>query len=153
MHGVHHGVQGRVQEGLGLFGIEAADEFGGVLEVGKQHRDLLALACQGAFGGEDFPREIAGDVGQQRMLLRGDGWCGSQSRGASGADPDQDIAPLINCHTLALDEFVLHIVQGCVVELKLALEGAVGQASAPLEHGDRLIENLLKGHRPPSLCQ
>ena len=33
-----------------------------------------------------------------------------------------------------------------VVELELPLEGAVGQASAPLEHGDRLVENLLKGH-------
>ena len=52
---------------------------------------------------------------------------------------------------LALDEFVLQIYQGRVVELELPLEGAIGQASTPLEHGDRVVENLLKGHRPPSL--
>jgi hypothetical protein len=52
---------------------------------------------------------------------------------------------------LALDEFVLQIFQGRVVELELPLEGAVGQAPAALEHGNRLVEDLLKGHRPPSL--
>ena len=49
MHGVHHGVQGRVQNGLGLFRVEVADQFGRALEVGKQDRDLLTLAFEGAF--------------------------------------------------------------------------------------------------------
>ena len=40
-----------------------------------------------------------------------------------------------------------------VIELELALEGPIGQAPAALEHGDRLVEDLLKGHRPPSLCR
>src|SRR5262249_38384679 len=71
--------------------------------------------------------------------------------GALGASPDQDVAPLIDRQTLALDEFVLQIVQGRVIELELALEGAVGQAAAPLQHGNRLVENLLKGHRRSSL--
>ena len=43
------------------------------------------------------------------------------------------------------------ILQGRIVELKLPLEGAVGQASATLEHGHRLVEDLLKGHRQLSL--
>ena len=47
VHGVHHALQGRVEELLRGFGIEAPDEFGGVLEVGKEHRDLLAFAFQG----------------------------------------------------------------------------------------------------------
>ena len=41
--------------------------------------------------------------------------------------------------------------QGRVIELELPLEGAVGQAAAPLAHGCRLVEDLLKGHRQPSL--
>src|SRR5215467_14497070 len=53
--------------------------------------------------------------------------------------PDQDAACLIHGQTLALDEFVLHIFQIRIVELELLLEGVVGQASTPLEHGDRLV--------------
>src|SRR5919197_3464265 len=67
--------------------------------------------------------------------------------------PDQDDAVLIDGEALALDEFVLQIVQGCVVELELPLERAVGQVPTPLEHGYRLVEDLLKGHRHPSLCR
>src|SRR5262249_50403139 len=48
---------------------------------------------------------------------------------------------------------VLHIVEGCVIELKLPLEGTVGQASPALEHGYCLVENLLKCHRQPSRCR
>ena len=50
VHGVHHEVEGGIEELLGGFGIEAADEFRRVLEVGKEHRDLLALAFQGRDG-------------------------------------------------------------------------------------------------------
>jgi hypothetical protein len=53
---------------------------------------------------------------------------------------------------LAVNEFGFHIVQVGVIELELPLEGAIGQTSATLEHGYRLVEDLLKGHRPPSLC-
>jgi hypothetical protein len=49
-----------------------------------------------------------------------------------------------------LDEFVLQIFEGRVVELELPLQRAVGQAPPALEHRYSLVENLLKGHRPPS---
>ena len=52
---------------------------------------------------------------------------------------------------LAIDQLVLHIFQGRVIELELPLEGAVGQTSTPLEHGHRLVEDLPKGHPQPSL--
>ena len=44
VHGVHHVVEGGIEELLGGFGVEAPDQLGRVLQVGKQHRDLLALA-------------------------------------------------------------------------------------------------------------
>src|SRR5262249_40210633 len=49
-----------------------------------------------------------------------------------------------------IEELLLEIVQRGLIELELPLEGAVSQASAPLEHGDRLVDHLFKGHRPPS---
>jgi hypothetical protein len=47
-------------------------------------------------------------------------------RGTTIADPDENFAALINCQPLALAEFDLHILQECVIELKLALEGVAG---------------------------
>jgi hypothetical protein len=44
VHGVHHDVQRRIQEPASLFWIKTLDQFGGALEVGKEHRHLLALA-------------------------------------------------------------------------------------------------------------
>ena len=46
VYGVHHAMQGRVQEFLRRFGIEAFDQLGRVFDIGKQHRDLLAFAFQ-----------------------------------------------------------------------------------------------------------
>src|SRR4029450_3503147 len=40
VYGGHHALQGRIEELLRGFGIEATDEFCGVLEVGKKHGDL-----------------------------------------------------------------------------------------------------------------
>ena len=58
VHGVHHAVDGWIEELLGGFRVEVADELRGVFEIGKEHRDLLALAFQGRAGGEDFLGQI-----------------------------------------------------------------------------------------------
>src|SRR5262245_7942623 len=75
---------------------------------------------------------------------------GAGAAGAASTDPHEDVVPLIDRQGLPLNEFVLQIFQSCVVELKLSLESAIGQASPALEHGDRLVENLLKSHCPLS---
>jgi hypothetical protein len=54
VHRVHHEVDGRIGELLGGFGVQVADEFGGVFDICKEHRDLLAFAFEVATGGEDF---------------------------------------------------------------------------------------------------
>jgi hypothetical protein len=54
VHGVHHAMDGGIEELLRGFGVEAADEFGRVLEIGKEHGHLLPLAFQGTAGGEDL---------------------------------------------------------------------------------------------------
>src|SRR6516165_11714119 len=48
------------------------------------------------------------------------------------------------------EERFFQVFQRRIVELELPLEGTVGQAPPALEHGYRLVEDLLKGHRPPS---
>ena len=76
-------VQGRVEERLGRFGVEVADQLRRALEVGKQHGDLLALAFQGAFGGEDLLRQIGWGVRE---------WCGSGD--SMGAEGDEEAVPV-----------------------------------------------------------
>ena len=150
VHGVHHALQRRIEECLGRFRIKVTNQFGRPFEVGKQHGDLFALAFQGTSGGEDLLDQIGWGVRQRRRRC---GWRrrGGGRRGRYGsAGPDQDCTVFITRQALALDEFVLQIFEGRVVELELPLQGAVGQASPTLEHGDRLVENLLKGHCPPS---
>ena len=50
-----------------------------------------------------------------------------------------------------VEEGGLEIVEGVIVQVKLPLQGAIGCSAMSLEHGQRFVENLLKGHhRPPS---
>ena len=65
VHGVHHVVQSRVEELLGGFGVETANQLGRVFEVGKQHRHLLALAFQGVPGSQDLLGEMRRDSGNR----------------------------------------------------------------------------------------
>ena len=49
VHGRHHALQHRVEELPRLLGVAIGEQLHGALEVGEQHRDLLALALQGGF--------------------------------------------------------------------------------------------------------
>ena len=92
VHRVHHAMQGRIEELLGRFGIEARDQLRRALEVGKQHGDLLALAFQGTAGGEDFLGEIGRGVGERGRGRHGrHGW--RRGRGSlTGPDQHRPIA-------------------------------------------------------------
>jgi len=56
----------RVQELAGLLGIAIGEQLHGALEVGEEHRDLLALAFEGRLGGEDLLGEVLGGIGLRR---------------------------------------------------------------------------------------
>jgi hypothetical protein len=51
---------------------------------------------------------------------------------------------------LRVEEFILEDRQLVVIEVELELQGAIGHAPPALEHGDRLVEDLLKSHCLPS---
>jgi hypothetical protein len=52
-----------------------------------------------------------------------------------------------------LDDLGGEILEVGVIELKLALESTIRHTAPALEHSYRLVQDLLKGHRPPSLRQ
>ena len=83
-----------------------------------------------------------GLCGGRRWLELGSRW-GRERGHVRTTRPDQDAAVLIHRQALALNEFGFHIVQIRVIELKLPLEGAIGQAPPTLEYGYRLVEDLL----------
>ena len=71
VHGVHHALQGGVEELLGRFGVETPDQLRGVFDVGKQYRDLLALAFQGTAGHENLLGQVRGRVGERFLCGSG----------------------------------------------------------------------------------
>ena len=79
VHGVHHNVDGGIEELLSGFRVEVFDQFGGVFDVGEQDGDLFAFPCQDRTGGENLLGEVLG-VCASRVCS----W--SVTGGAAGAD-------------------------------------------------------------------
>ena len=83
VHGRHHALQHGIEELPGLLGIAVGEQFHGAFEVGKQHGDLLALAFQGASGGEDLLGEIGRGVGERGARRMSTCWRLRPARGRS----------------------------------------------------------------------
>src|SRR5262249_6471035 len=78
---------------------------------------------------------------------------GGDRRWACCPGPYQHSAVLVDREVVDFDQFLFEGFKRLLIQVKLELERAVGHAPAALKHGNRLIENLLKSHRPPSLCR
>jgi hypothetical protein len=63
MDGLYHTFEHGIEELPSVLGIAVGEEFHGPLQVGEQHRDLFALALEGALGGEDLLGEMLRGVG------------------------------------------------------------------------------------------
>ena len=150
VHGVHHAVEGGVQQLLGGFWIEAADELRRIFDVGEEHRDLLAFTFQSTLRSQDLLGEIRRGIGQWGTRLV----CGRRRSGRRSwtGFPGPDQAPtVVSDHVwVGVQEFVLEIFEGVIIQGELPFERAIGDAAAPLEHGNYVIENLLEGHGRPS---
>ena len=59
-HAFEHGVENRAR----LLRVSVGQQLHGPLDVGKQHRDLLALPFEGGAGGEDLLGQIARSIAQ-----------------------------------------------------------------------------------------
>ena len=67
---LHHALEDGVEELARLLGIAVGEQLHRALEVGEEHRDLLALALEGGLGGEDLLGEVLGGVGLGRGEAR-----------------------------------------------------------------------------------
>jgi hypothetical protein len=76
-HGVHHALADRLQKLPRPLQVAVSEQLHGVFEIGKQHRDLLALAFQGGFRDEDFLGEVRGRVGMECLGTWHEGGRGS----------------------------------------------------------------------------
>jgi hypothetical protein len=62
VHGVHHAFEHRIQQRARLFRVAVGQQLHRAFEVGKEHRDLLALTFQGRARGQDLLHEMRGGV-------------------------------------------------------------------------------------------
>jgi hypothetical protein len=145
----HHPFQHRVKELAPLLGVAVSQQFHRASQVGKEHRDLLALAFQVMAGVEDFFGEICGGIRQRSPLLvcgRGRSW----HRGRTCfSGPDQAPAVVIDHVWVCVQEFVFEHLKVVLVQTELKLEGAIGHAASTPEHGNGLVQDLLEGHSQP----
>ena len=92
---LHHPLEHRVEELPRLLGIAVGEQLHRALEVGEQHRDLLALALQGALGGEDLLGEVLGRVAGRAQRALGSV---PRQRGPAGTAeplPRADLGPAL----------------------------------------------------------
>jgi len=77
---------------------------------------------------------------------------GAETRrsGAGVIRPDEAALRLIVHLRIGKEECILQGGEVIIIELELELKGPIRHAPPALEHGYRLVEDLLKGHRPPS---
>src|SRR5215467_1694118 len=74
MDRLHHPLEDGIQQLPRLLGVPVGEELHRALEVGEEHRDLLALAFEGRLGGQDPLSEVLGRVrlgGGETRLARG----------------------------------------------------------------------------------
>ena len=67
VHSLHHPLQHGVEEAAGVFWIAISQQFGRALQIGEQHRDLLALAFESVLRPEDLLGEVLRGVCGQRV--------------------------------------------------------------------------------------
>jgi hypothetical protein len=146
MHRRHHAFEDRVEELAGLFGITIGQQLHRALEIGEQHRDLLAFAFEGSAGGEDLLGQMRWGVGQRCPVLSRVGGYGWRSGRHGSASPAQAAAGVIHHLGVRVEEVVSERLKLVVVQRELELEGSIGDPPATLQHGQGVVEDLLEGH-------
>jgi hypothetical protein len=107
-----------------VFGVELGGELRGVHQIAKHDGELAGFG----FGRAQFWWRY---VRRLRFLDDGLLWCLGRWRGRcvrafSITDPDQNALILLHCQFLRIDQLVLQVCQGLVIESKLTLQKAIG---------------------------
>src|SRR5262249_18071079 len=97
-----------------------------------------------------WSRSLRG-VGGLALGLRLFGRCGGWCRwGACAPGPDQDFALFIYSQFFGVDQVIFEVFHQVVIELKPALEDAIGKALLPREERDDLLKDSIVIHHRPS---
>jgi hypothetical protein len=67
------------------------------------------------------------------------------------ARPDQPSPDVINDRGIRIEDGLFEVLQIGVIQVELALEGAIRDTAQALEHRDGLCQDLLECHRCPSI--
>src|SRR5215510_12771330 len=117
-----------------LFGIELGGELGGVHQVTEHHRELPSFRLRSL---------------KSLLCLGSRLWC-CPSRGSGDflgiTDPDKDSLILLHCQFLSIDQLVLQVFQGLVIESELSFHKAIGQPFPLSEQRDNLVEDVVQAH-------
>jgi hypothetical protein len=129
-----------------VFRIELTREACGLHQVTKQDGQLAPFGIRrGKYGkGRCWLADVSCVHIRVRSVLGG----GEQWRWRRGNAPcpDQDAPALISGHLVRVQEFVLQIVQGLLIQLKLALECPIRHPLTLAQEIDDLIEEGIKVH-------
>jgi hypothetical protein len=80
VHGLHHPLEHWIEEFLGLLRIAVAEQLHRALEIGEEHRDLLALAFQCGLRVQDAFGQVPRRVRLGRGEAQGRGVCRRRAR-------------------------------------------------------------------------
>jgi hypothetical protein len=129
-----------------LFWVELAGQHGRVHQVTEQHGELATFGLRELrFGWCDGRRAKAGSQ-RDRWLHRLRGCRCWWWDGTSLTTPDQAAAYRINHMRAREEDGILEGLKVLLVQLELEPEGLICHTPAALEHGNRLVEDLLKRH-------
>jgi hypothetical protein len=128
-----------------IFWVELAGECSRVHQVTKQYSELAA------FGFGCLRRDDAVYCGKRRGVLR-HGRRRLRHHGARcweglrGTRPDQHTSVLIPGDLLRVEEFVLEIIEGLLIQVKLALKRPIRHTLALAQELDNVIEQCIEVH-------
>ena len=145
---LHHrrtGLLIRTHQLTPVFRVKLPGEPGGVHQVAEQHGQLAPFGIGRWRSYWGFGLDGIFSLGGRR-------WSGQPRRGDWLKDrwrfawPHQTLACLINHLRVSVEHGLFEVCEVVVIEGKLPLEGAIRYPPLALEHGDRLLQDLLERH-------
>ena len=156
--GIHHQLEGGVDNRPSIFGVEPFDQCSRTFEVSKQggYRFPLAVRTAPRFHsclfGQDTIGQMLGRVARRRLGWRL--WLNWHVRYGREdftiSSPHQHFAIFICCLFEHFDEFYLQVFAVGVIKTELALQSAIGDPPTLLEKRNDLVEYLVELHQWPS---
>src|SRR5215470_1349870 len=154
MDGLHHQLQGWIDNRAGDFGVKVTRQGGKAREIGKQGGDRLAFAVrdtprfQRGLLGADALGQVWRDVARRCWGLRGGA---DRCRNPGGfLAPDQ--SPPVHVSNLGMSEqqLFLQVCETRLIEGEPPLYAPVGDPLFLLEQFQHLLEHFIKRHGRPS---